>query len=96
MVMRALVVMALVAAGFAVSCRPPDGCVPRATRCLGNRSQICDADRYWRQLADCDRVSMQSGAPFACRHVDEQTEDGRVNGHTCMPARDAGGGEASP
>lgn len=73
------------------ACRPPDGCVPRSTRCLANHSQICDADRYWRELSDCDRVSVQSGASFACRYVDEQTEDGRIAGHTCMPALDAGG-----
>ena len=82
--------LGLVAVGCSTSCRPPDGCVPRSTRCLINRSQICDADRYWRELSDCDRVSAQSGAPFACRHVDEETEEGRVVGHTCMPANDAG------
>jgi hypothetical protein len=35
-------------------------------------------------------VTIQSGAPFACRYVDEETEEGRVTGHTCMPALDAG------
>lgn len=88
MVVRAFL-LALVAS-VASACRPPDGCLPRATRCLQNRSQICDADRYWRELADCNRVGVQSGAPFACRFVDENSEDGRVVGHTCMPSRDAG------
>jgi len=95
MVKARLLAFLLVAAAFSTSCRPPDGCVPRATRCLLNRSQMCDADRYWHDLADCDRVSVQSGAPFVCRHVDEETEDGRITGHTCMPARDAGGGQGS-
>lgn len=92
MVTRIVLLFALGA--YAASCRPPDGCVPRATRCLANHSQICDADRYWRELSDCDRVSVQSGASFACQYVDEETEEGRVTGHTCMPVRDAGG-EAS-
>jgi hypothetical protein len=90
MVRAAFLLVVLVATGFSTSCRPPDGCVPRATRCLANRTQICDADRYWRELSDCDRVSFQSGAPFVCKFVDEETEEGRVSGHTCMPARDAG------
>jgi hypothetical protein len=34
-------------------------------------------------------VSEQSGAPFVCAFVDETTEDGRVTGHTCVPAADA-------
>jgi hypothetical protein len=49
MVTRIVLLFALGA--YAASCRPPDGCVPRATRCLANHSQICDADRYWRELS---------------------------------------------
>jgi hypothetical protein len=26
----------------------------------------------WRELSDCDRVSVQSGAPFACRYVNKR------------------------
>jgi len=70
------------------ACRVPDGCVPRDTRCLDNRSQVCDADRRWHQLLDCAQVSAQSSAVFVCQPVNEVG----VVGHTCMLARvgDAG------
>jgi hypothetical protein len=70
----------LLAVLVAPACRIPDGCVPRDTRCLHNRSQVCDADRRWNDLLDCDRVSAQSGAPFTCGPVSEAD----VVGHTCV------------
>lgn len=95
MVSRVLATVAALATSVSVSCRPPDGCIPRATRCIENQSQICDADRYWRELANCDRVSIQSGKPFTCRYVDENTpEDGRITGHICVPS-DAGVAEGA-
>jgi hypothetical protein len=64
--------------------------VAGATRCSDNVVEICDADGSYHELADCDLVSEQSGAPFICAFVDETTDDGRVTGHTCVPAGDAG------
>ncbi len=89
---RACVVVLLLAGGCFAHCRPPDGCARTETRCVGNVAQICDANAYWTVLADCDRVSAQSGERFACEFVDEETEEGRITGHTCMPAGDAQAG----
>lgn len=80
----------LLLVGAAVSCRASDNCDPTATRCAGNVAEICDADRNWQPQLDCDQVSQQSSAPFTCQFVSEQTEDGPVEGHTCMPANVGG------
>ena len=74
------------AALFLAQCRPSDGCIPQATRCDGNVAQICDADQYWQDLADCDMVSSDAGVAFVCRFVSETNDDGEVVGHTCVPA----------
>lgn len=89
--MRALFFSALAVACLGAHCRPIDGCVRGATRCTGNTAEICDADGSYHELADCDYVSERSGAPFVCAFVDEETEDGRITGHTCVPSDDAGG-----
>lgn len=73
------------------NCRPSDGCEPASTRCHGNIAEICDADGSYYELADCDVVSERSGAPFVCAFVDEETEEGRTTGHTCVPASEASG-----
>lgn len=77
------------------ACRVSDNCSPTSTRCAGNVAEICDADRNWQPQLDCDQVSLQSGAPFTCQFVSEQTEDGLVEGHTCMPANLGAAGGAS-
>jgi hypothetical protein len=87
--MKSCAIASVFAACFFAHCRPTDGCTPGATRCSGNVAEICDADGSYHELADCDLVSEQSGAPFACAFVDETTEDGRITGHTCVPAADA-------
>ena len=71
-------------------CRQPDNCVPKSTRCAGNVAELCNANRNWQTQLDCDRVTKQSGAAFVCVDVNEQTEDGLVQGHTCSPAGVAG------
>lgn len=78
------------------SCRPPDGCTPTTTRCVGQVAELCDADENYQELMDCDEVSAQSGAPFVCGWVDEETADGHVRGHTCVPASAAGGAGGAP
>jgi len=87
--MKSCAIASVFAACFFAHCRPSDDCVLGATRCSGNVAEICDADGSYHELADCDLVSEQSGAPFVCAFVDETTEDGRVTGHTCVPAADA-------
>ena len=79
----------LLLGGCFAHCRPPDGCTRTETRCVGNIAQICDANAYWTVLADCNLVSAQSAERFVCDFVDEGTEDGRITGHTCMPAGQA-------
>jgi hypothetical protein len=88
--MKSCAIASVFVACFLAHCRPTDGCVPGATRCSDNVAEICDADGSYHELADCDLVSEQSGAPFVCAFVDETTEDGRITGHTCVPADDAG------
>ena len=93
--MRAIIFSALAALCLGAHCRPIDGCLRGATRCSGNTAKICDADGIYHELADCDDVSERSGAPFVCAFVDEETEDGHITGHTCVPASDgdaSGGG----
>ena len=70
------------------ACGPKDPCTPQSTRCLGNLAQVCGADGRYRDLADCNKVSEQSGVPFACAYLEEDTPDGPVRGHTCLPAGD--------
>jgi hypothetical protein len=94
--MKCCAIASVFAACFLAHCRPPDGCLRGATRCSDNVAEICDADGSYHELADCDVVSEQSGAPFVCAFVDETTTDGRVIGDTCVPADDdgaAGGGD---
>lgn len=88
-VARASLGVLVLLGGCFAHCRPPDGCARTETRCVGNVAQICDANAYWTVLADCDRVSAQSGARFVCEFVDEETDEGRITGHTCMPAAEA-------
>ncbi|HMA94947.1 MAG TPA: hypothetical protein VKP30_19785 [Polyangiaceae bacterium] len=79
----------------AAGCRIPDNCVPQSTRCAGNVAEICNANRNWQTQLDCTRVTQHSGTPFVCQAVSEQTEDGPIEGHTCMPAGSAGAAGAS-
>ena len=91
--MKLALLLPLIATVVVAGCRPPE-CQPNTTRCTNNHAELCDADGYYYELMDCDQVSRQSGAPFACSYVDEETEDGQVVGHTCIPAdevADAGG-----
>jgi len=85
-----LLVLVLVSVG--VGCRPPDACNPTSTRCNSGVAEICDADHFWQPQIDCTQVSEQSGSPFVCALVSEQTNDGLVEGHTCVAAGGAGGG----
>ena len=85
--MKALVAAA-VAALIILSCGGSDECTPKATRCLKHTAEICDAAKHWQELANCDLVSEQSGAAFVCAYVEEQTDEGTVAGHTCVPAED--------
>lgn len=88
-VARACVAALFFLGGCFAHCRPPDGCARTETRCVANVAQICDANGYWTVLADCNLVSTQSRERFACAFVDEETEEGRVTGHTCLPASEA-------
>lgn len=89
---HAMVGAVLFLGGCFAHCRPPDGCARTETRCVGNIAQICDANGYWTILTDCNLVSRQSLQPFVCAFVDEETEEGRVTGHTCLPASEHDGG----
>jgi hypothetical protein len=86
--MKPLALTALAVVCLGAHCRPIDGCVRGATRCSSNTAEICDADGSYHELVDCDDVSERSGAPFVCAFVDEETEDGHIIGHTCVPAGD--------
>lgn len=86
----ASIVAAVIAAFVLMHCRPIDGCTPESTRCVGPIAEICDADGRFHELADCRRVSEQSGGTFVCAAVDVTIGDGRIMGHTCVPAVDAG------
>jgi hypothetical protein len=85
----ASIVATAIAAYCLVDCRSFDGCVPGETRCVGPIAEICDADGRYHELADCDRVSRQSGSAFTCAAVDVTIGGSRIMGHTCVPAVDA-------
>jgi hypothetical protein len=72
----------------ALSCGPHDNCEPQSTRCSGNTAQVCDADRDFQDIADCDAVSKRSGTPFVCGAIDEVVDGEHVKGHTCLPKED--------
>jgi hypothetical protein len=81
-----LLSLLLVAAG----CRQADNCVPQSTRCAGNVAELCNANRNWQTQLNCTDVGKRSGAQFVCAYVSEQTDDGLIQGHTCVPAGAAG------
>lgn len=82
---------AVAAAGLFAHCQPGAGCVRGTTHCAGAVAEVCDADGAFVPMADCDVVSAQTGAAYAyvCASVDVATADGRVTGHTCVPAAGA-------
>ncbi|MBC7173703.1 MAG: hypothetical protein H5U40_14785 [Polyangiaceae bacterium] len=82
---------ALAAAALLAHCPAAERCSPGASRCSGNVAEVCSANGFYHELANCDLVSRQSGVPFVCGHVEETTIDGHVAGHTCVPAVDEGG-----
>ena len=84
-----LILVALTAT--VAACGPTEPCTPESTRCRGNVAEICGSDGRYRELADCDQVSAQSGIAFTCGHVDEETPDGPVEGFTCLPATEVDG-----
>ncbi len=73
-------------------CRTSEPCTPKAARCVGNVAEQCVGYEYVHELMDCDQVSAQSGESFVCGYLDEETPDGRVQGHTCVLASEARGG----
>ena len=81
-----LLSLLLVAAG----CRQADNCVPQATRCAGNVAELCNANRNWQTQLNCTEVGKRSGAQFVCAYVSEQTDDGLIQGHTCVSVGAAG------
>jgi len=62
------------------SCTPKNECVPQNTRCLGNQSQICNLDKSWQLITDCNKTNIKT----VCQYIDEQNEDGHVTGYTCV------------
>jgi hypothetical protein len=87
-VLATALAVALVPAG--PSCLPPpDGCTPTATRCVGQRAEICDGATRWSLDMDCSEVSAQSGGSWVCCAFD--AGDGLTE-HTCLPAADCHGG----
>jgi hypothetical protein len=76
---------------LAVGCRASDNCDPNTTQCADNVAEVCDADRNWQPQLDCDDVGRKSSAAFKCEFVSEDTDDGLVEGHTCVPANVGGG-----
>ncbi len=86
---------AVAAAALLAHCPAAERCSPGASRCSGNVAEICSANGFYHELADCDVVSRQSGGPFVCGYVEETTRDGLVTGHTCVPADDAGATEGA-
>lgn len=69
-------------------CQSPDGCTPLTTRCKGNTAEICDANRYWVEVTDCDQVSRQSDEPFVCAWAEEDPELEDPAGYACVPEAD--------
>jgi hypothetical protein len=80
----------LLAALAVASCRPTDGCTPAESRCTGQTAEVCDSNGRWQTLADCDRVSEQSGAAFVCGAT--SLPEGGAPGYTCLPDSGIGGG----
>ena len=90
--------IALCAAGLLASTclPPPDGCVPTATRCNGQRAEICDGATRWSLVMDCTEVGAQSGGSWVCCDVTPDagavTDAGVSQEHICLPANQCAGG----
>jgi hypothetical protein len=81
-----LVVAALAALTLTNGCRLHDGCPPLASRCNGNVAELCDPDGDWIVIADCDAISPQPGARWACvAPTSSAAIDAGLDGATCLP-----------
>ena len=73
-----------------VGCTPDeDGCAPKSTRCNGQVVELCDGEKRWTLLINCNELTSQigDGGAWACKPLERPTEFG---GHTCLPAGDGG------
>jgi hypothetical protein len=70
---------------------PPDGCTPLATRCNGERAEICDGATRWSLVMDCAEVAAQSGGDWVCCALGP-ADAGASAEHTCLPPTECSGG----
>src|SRR5207244_5555546 len=85
MMSRVLSVVSVLAALLLCSGCRHDGCEPLASRCDGHVAELCDADRDWIVVADCDEVSRQTGATWVCVTPAPGQVDAGIDGATCLP-----------
>lgn len=71
--MRLLIICCVLLAG----CPMPPVCEPEASRCDGQRAELCSAEGQWQLVADC--AAVPEGAMCVAAH-----DDG-VDLHGCVP-----------
>ena len=60
---------------------PAPVCPSLATRCAGERVEVCDSAGQWQLVADCADVAATSGGEWTCGVTREDGEE--IN--TCLP-----------
>jgi ABC-type protease/lipase transport system fused ATPase/permease subunit len=71
LILGAIVLCAL--AYLATSCKHDD-CKFASTRCAGRTVQMCDADRDWDDVMDCDEIFDLKGRDWTCCESDAGAE----------------------
>jgi len=65
-----------------------DKCTPNTTRCSGNTAQVCNTNKDWEEMSDCDEASEGTPFVFECQWSEE--DDQHVCVPTNLPAGDGG------
>lgn len=60
---------------------PAPVCPSLATRCAGERVEVCDSAGQWQLVADCADVAASSGGEWTCGTTRDDGEE--IN--TCLP-----------
>lgn len=63
-------------------CGGPRVCPTQATRCAGERVELCDSSGQWYEVADCAALERTSGGAWACGMSFEDGEERNA----CLPA----------
>lgn len=71
----------LLVAFLALTGCPAPVCPTHATRCVGDRVELCDSSGQWYEVIDCAEVERTSGGEWTCG---TSREDGEER-NACLP-----------